>query len=252
MHLQLLQNELVKTKNTPAFWITLIGSAFLPMMLGIAYLNEWVKFIPNTSENPWLDYYARLVNGLCIVTPLFICLVVALIFNVEHKSQGWKLVFTLPVSKPAIFIHKWLLVAGIIVLYYLLFLLFSIVIAMILGAIHPEFKFLQNRPDSREVTLAVLKSFACNMGILAIQFWLSFRIKSVVTTLGIGIAAVITGLLAKDSTHTHLFAYVDPFKMLGYFYRPHIFWENYVWVSLTYFTVISVLSYFDFTRRFNG
>ena len=252
MQLQLLHNEIIKTKNTPATWITLIGGAFLPVMLGIAYLNEWKNFIPKIGENPWLDYYGRLVNGLCICTPLFVCLVIALIFHVEHKAAAWRLTFTLPLSKSAVFIHKLILVTGIIVLYFLFFLVFSIVAGILLGLIHPEFLFLQKLPDFREVLSAVSKSFLCNLGIVAVQFWLSFRIKNVVTTLGIGIAAVITGLLAKDSARSFFFAYVDPFKMIGYFYRPHQFWDNYVWVSLSYFLIVVVLSYVDFTRRFKG
>lgn len=252
MQLQLLQNEILKTKNTPAIWITLSGGAFLPGLLAIAYLNEWKNFIPGKGINPWLDFYGRLINGLCICTPLFICLVIALIFHVEHKAAAWRLTFTLPVSKSAVFIHKLILVTGIIIIYFLLFLLFSIVTGVLLGLIHPEFLFLQMLPDYRKVISAVTKAFMCNMGIVAIQFWLSFRIRNVVTTLGVGIAAVITGLLAKDSARAFLFAYVDPFKMLGYFYRPHQFWENYVWVSLYYFAFVIGLSTIDFTRRFKG
>jgi hypothetical protein len=252
MQLHILQNEILKTKNTPAIWITVIGGAFLPVMLAIAYLNEWENFIPLTGVNPWLDFYGRLVNGLCICTPLFICLVTALIFHVDHKAMAWRLTFTLPVSKKALFIHKLILVTGIIAIYFLLFLLFSIVTGKLLGLIHREFLFLPMLPDYREVISAVTKAFVCNLGIIAIQFWLSFRINNVVTTLGIGIAAVITGLLAKDSERTFLFAYVDPFKMLGYFYRPHHFWENYVWVSLSYFGIVILFSYIDFTRWFKG
>ena len=186
MQLHLLQNETLKIKNTPALWITLIGGAFLPVMLGIAYLNEWKKFIPGTGVNPWVDYYGRLVNGLSICTPLFICLVVALIFHVDHKAAAWRLTFTLPLSKSTVFIHKLILVTGIISLYFLLFLAFSIVTGILLGLIHPEFLFLQKLPDYRKVILVITKAFMCNLGIVAIQFWLSFRIKNVVTTLGVG------------------------------------------------------------------
>ena len=50
-------------------------------------------------------------------------------------------------------------------------------------------------------------SFVASLGIVGIQFWLSFRFKNFIVPLGIGMTLVIVGLIASRAPEAIYFPY---------------------------------------------
>ena len=119
--------ELAKVKNTPALWLIAIASAFLPVMQLLSYLHtdgSNIRLAP--GENPW-DSFSKNSFAMCsvFIIPMFVVLLVCLLLNIEHKSNTWKHLFVLPVSKKQIFGSKYLLVISMLVTFYIIFIMFN-------------------------------------------------------------------------------------------------------------------------------
>jgi len=102
----LFSTEVIKVKNSFAFWLTILVAVIIPIGLLLAFSYEWRILIPKPGVNPWEDYLSRAYNGCAFATPLFVLLIIGLVLNIEHASQGWKHIFTLPTSRGKIFLSK--------------------------------------------------------------------------------------------------------------------------------------------------
>lgn len=101
-----------------------------------------------------------------------------------------------------------------------------------------------------------IQSFISALPILSIHFWLSFRIKNLITNVGIGLIGIITGLvLASPGTWDKVIYYPYAFPaLLTYRLNPNYHYADYPasLYGLIYFIIISIVCYFDFTRNFKG
>ncbi|MES2520734.1 MAG: ABC transporter permease [Bacteroidota bacterium] len=245
--------EIIKSKNTFALWLTFIGAAIIPLMVLITYVYNWQLFIPKIGENPWKEIFIRSFNGITLFTPLFIILIIGLLFNIEHKANSWKHIFVLPISKSNVFVGKYLFVFFLIFFYFVIFVLLTLAIGYLLGVYEEQLFFLNFTPDWSEIFSYLTKFFTSVMAIVGIHFWLSFRIKNLIANLGIGLAGLAFAIILNGKGSLTLFLpYSFPIKMLNYESNSYHFLEQYHIVSLIYFIVLSCLSYLDFTKRFKG
>ena len=245
--------ELIKSKNTFALWLTFIGAAIIPLMVFITYVYNWQMFIPKAGENPWREVFARSFNGITLFTPLFIILIIGLLFNIEHRANAWKHIFVLPISKSSVFLGKYLFVFFLMGVYYLIFVLLTLVNGCLLGVIKAQLGFFNFAPDWNQIVSFLTKFFIGVLAIIAIHFWTSFRIKNLIANLGIGLTGIAFAILLNGKGGLTIFLpYSFPIKMLNYIPSPNYFLEDYHFVSLFYFVLLFCLSYWDFTYRFKG
>jgi len=245
--------EIIKSKNTFALWLTFIGAAIIPLAVFITYAYNWELFIPKTWENPWREIFIRSFNGITLFTPLFVILIIGLLFNIEHKANAWKHIFVLPISKSSVFLSKYLFLFFLLCFYYLLFVLLTLVNGYLLGVFKQQLKFLMFTPDWNEVVSFLAKFFIGVLAIVAIHFWTSFRIKNLIANLGIGLTGIAFAIILNGKGGLTIFLpYSFPIKMLNYMPNSANFLEDYHIISLIYFILFFCLSYWDFTKRFKG
>lgn len=193
--------ECIKIKKFFALWLVILGAAFIPFFFLLNHIYEWKDYLPKPGENPWNDYFRKAFNGVHFTfLPMLIVMLVALLLNIEHKSNTWKHLFVLPVSKTTIFLSKYLLLFCLLILFYCLLVLFLLLGGLFLSLWKSEFGFL-NYPPSYSygsihsgITAYVIKSFISCLAIVAIHFWLSFRLKNLFMSIGIGLAGVVTAV----------------------------------------------------------
>ncbi len=253
--------ELIKIKNSFALWLIVIGSAFIPVFFLLHHFYEWERYLPKPGENPWFEYFRKGFNGVhFVLLPLLVVLLVGLVLNIEHKSNTWKHIFVLPVSKTKLYFSKYLLLINLIILFYGLLLMFFLSAALILSLWKSEFNYLLFKPlylyhsvQSGIVDFTV-KSFISILGITAIHFWLSFRLKNLFVNIGIGLAGVVLAISMYIGNWQSIiyFPYAFPMLMCNFVPDSHHFLSDFQINSIICFIVISVLSYFDFTKKFNG
>jgi hypothetical protein len=245
--------EIIKSKNTFASWLVIIGSAIIPTTLLITYIYNWQLFIPTEVQNPWNELFDRSFNGLTLFTPLFIILIIGLVFTIENKANAWKHLFVLPLSRKTFYASKYMFVLSLIIFYLIFFTSLTYFCGIIVGSYKKELNFLHFTPDWLSFSKVLFKFFIASLAIIAIHFWLSFRIKNLVANLGIGLTGLTLAILFNGTGgYTFLFPYSFPILMLNYKPQSTTFLENYHIVSIIYFIIFTVLSFFDFTKRFKG
>ena len=250
--MNLLDIELIKLKNTFALWLTFLGALFLPLLLFSTYLFESPEFIPPMQINPWYDYLLRSFNGCCFFSLGFILLIIGLILNIEHKANSWKHLFTLPVRKGRLYLAKITLIFSVIVVFFLLYFVFAITSGHLLGLIKPPLGFRQYGVPHDYIFRFLLDFFVSIIPMIIIQYWISFRMKNLITSLGMGLFGLLMGLLLKNWDHIIYLPYATPFQMLNYKETDVLNRQHFYWVNAGYSLVFIVLSYKDFTKRFQG
>jgi len=245
--------ETIKSKNTFALWLTFIGAAIIPLTLVITYIYNWKLFVPEPGQNPWEEIFARSFNGITLFTPLFIILIIGLLFNIENRANAWKHIFVLPISKSSFYLSKYLFLFWLLLIYYIIFVSLTWAVGLFLGVYKKELNFLNSAPEWGEILTYLTKFIIGTLAIIAIHFWLSFRIKNLIANLGIGLTGIAFAILLNGKGgYTIYFPYSFPIKMLNYKPNPTYFLEDYHIISLFYFIIFSCLSYLDFTKRFKG
>ena len=250
-----LATENIKIKNSSALWLCIVGAAYGPVLLSLSIFFRWGINLPPSGQNPWLSFLRRSVNAISFVfLPMLVILLMALLMNIEHKANGWKQIFIQPISKSNIFLSKYLVVIALIFIFYYGFACCLLLGGIVLGYWKKELNFLNDFPDGLNIFMTLLKSFISVLALIAIHFWLSFRIKNLFINIGLGLVAVLTATLIYlgNFQHVHFNPYEFPIMMVNYMHDPGHFLSDFHIYSLVYFFVISIFSYWDFTRNFRG
>jgi lantibiotic transport system permease protein len=246
------KNEMFKLKRTFAFWLTFISAFFIPAIYFIYYLLKYKSLIPANNINPWDKFLNNQITAVSsLLIPLFVVLITSLIMQIEHKSLGIKYLFSLPVSKWSIYYGKLTVVIGSVLFTYILFFIAMLTGGMLAGIIHTELNLLSYYPNIEEPIKLLFRSFMAILGILGMQFWLSFKMKNFIIPIGIGMVLVITGLIvyrAKESLYfpyaynsLSLFPLDNDIKNLVWFPKVSIY-------SMAYFIVFSMVGFIDINR----
>jgi hypothetical protein len=253
--------EFTKIKNSFAIWLVVLGAAFIPFFFLLNIIYQWKDYLPKAGINPWNEYFRRGFNGVhFIFLPLLIVLLIALLLNIEHKSNTWKHIFVLPISKTKIFLSKYLVLISLILLFYTLMLIFFLSGGILLSLWKSEFNFLLYKPTyffhfaESGISSFIVKSFISVLGLIAIHFWLSFRLKNLFLNIGIGLAGAVIAVsmfIGHWASIVYL-PYASPLLMCNFTPDAHRYLSDFHINSLICFVVIFLLSYFDFTRIFKG
>lgn len=248
-----VQNEALKLKNTFAFWLAVISALFLPAIYFIYYVVKYKSLIPASGSNPWEKFMVdQIMAAASLLIPMFIILITSLIIQVEHKSSSMKYLFSLPIPKWSVYFGKLTVSAGLILFTYIVFFLAMLAAGALVGLIHKELNFLEYFPSYEKPLKLLFRSFIAVLGIVGIQFWLSFRIKNFIIPLGIGMVLVITGLTIYRAQESFYFPYA--YNMLSLFSINNEGTSITLWfpkvslLSLCYFMVFSILGFLDIRR----
>ena len=140
--------ELIKTKRSAAFWISLIGSGFIPFIFFLTYVIAPDKNLPRLQFGPWEQHMMQGWQAFsAFLLPMFIILVCSLIPQLEYKNNAWKQVFTTPQSIGTIFFSKYLAILLMIAFLYVMFNVFMILSAIVPNLFNSKFPFLSKSFD---------------------------------------------------------------------------------------------------------
>lgn len=199
MILPLIALEFSKLRATPAFWISVIGPFFLSALVFTIFFFAGESLV-RQGMNPY-DYFLSLGwnNSAFFLLPLYVILINALVVNVEHNNQGWKLLLTAPVSRLSIYLAKWISIVLFIFLTYVLFVLLLLGFAFLLALLKPEIGFSGYSPDLQRLFWWFFKMFVASLAMSTLQYQLSLWMKNVITPIGIGLLGVIGGLILIEN-----------------------------------------------------
>lgn len=250
--MKLFYTEFIKLKNTFALWLSLLGALFVPLVLFATYLSDLKAFVPGHGVNPWDDFLVRILNGCCFFSVGFILLIIGLIIHIEHKANAWKHLFTLPISRGRIYLGKLAVIFAMVVGFFTLYLSFSVLVGVTLGYVVSDLGFSKFPLPCLHVLRFVSEFLIAILPMVFLQFWLSFRLRNLITSLGIGLGGLMIGLLLKNWEYIVYLPYATPFQMLNYKPQDAASHQNLYLLNVMYTVLLAVLSCYDFTKRFRG
>jgi lantibiotic transport system permease protein len=247
------RSEMLKTRRTSAFWMSLFGAAFIPGIFLLVYLFKPEKAIPNLMMMPWA---VHLMNGWqslsSFLFPMYIILICALIPQLEFRNNTWKQVWASPQKTGEVFFGKYLSIHAMILLFFISFNLLMIGVAVFANLVNAKFPFFDHTLDWKALLRLSFKTYISILSISAIQYWLSLRFKSFVGPVGVGLALLIGGLIAMGFgwEHTDKIPYAFPVLTLKSMMKtggPLL--ATHEWYALGYTAFFLALGYLDLKFR---
>lgn len=204
-----LAAEILKGKNSFAFWLALIGTSGVAVSLFFLALFGEIDW--QQTVNPWRAWVLFHYAGTdFMLLPLFVIIIASLVTYQEHRNQLWKHWYISTVSRWHLYVAKLLyiiLLFGISHLYFVVVLFLS---GVVFGIIQPETQLLAYFPDFVQLGGLVIQTITTILGMLALQYWISYRFRSFIVALGFGVIGFVTASLAIDTSSTvlwHPYAY---------------------------------------------
>ena len=249
------QTELLKTKRSAAFWLSIIAALFLPTLFSIGYSVESASIIKQISKmgNAWnfhLGNAWQVANAFLF--PMFIILICSLIPQIEYKNNTWKQVYASPQPLANVYFSKFFSIHIMIFFFFVLFNFFLISFALIINLFNSKFQFFDHSINWQMLGRLCLKTYVAILGISAIQYWMSFRIKNFIAPVGIGLALVITSIILREFGWDHIskFPFAHPILTLEHLMMPNrALLENHELNSIGYCAFFLILGYLDLKFR---
>jgi lantibiotic transport system permease protein len=196
-----IKAEIIKTKRSASFWLSVLGAAVIPVIFVLAYIIEPDEDYSNTWRIHILQGW-QVFNAFLL--PMFIILICSLIPQIEYKNNAWKQVFASPQSIGNIFFSKYLTILIMVLFLFLAFNILLILAAIISNLLDSKFAFLSTSIDWTQVARLNIKTFISLMAIISFQYWLSLRFRNFIVPIGIGLGLLVTSLILYQFRWEHI------------------------------------------------
>ncbi|MCC0681292.1 ABC transporter permease [Clostridioides sp. ES-S-0005-03] len=192
--------EILKLKNS-FIWYILLALPLLSVLIGTGnfYLNQ------DILKKEWYSLWTQvsLFYGEFFF-PILIAIFCAYVCRLEHMNHNWNNVMTLPINLKNIFLSKLIVISILTAITQIVFVIFYIVAGNMIG-------FSQSVPN--ELPGWIVKGWIISISIASIQLYLSIKIRSFATPIGISLCLSLFGmglLIAQPSIGIFF-----PYSMLG-------------------------------------
>lgn len=244
------RTELIKTKRSASFWLSLIGAAVIPGIMFLMYMLNAEKNYERYRAGGWSRHFAEGSQVFAaFLLPMFVVLICSLIPQIEYKNNTWKQVFASPQSIGNIFFSKYLSIILMIVLLFVLFDIFMILSAIVPNLFYPQFSFLSSKLEISTLLTLNAKSFISLLGIISIQYWVSLRFKNFIVPIGIGLGLLVASIMVYQWQHIDKVPYAFPFLTFMTSERGDNSIQNHELNSIGYFAFFTLLAFADMRFR---
>ncbi|MGZ8539744.1 MAG: ABC transporter permease [Chitinophagaceae bacterium] len=191
--------ELIKTKRSASFWLSLIGSAIIPLIFFLIYTLRPEKNYPRMLVKPWEIHFMQGWQAFAaFLLPMFVILICSLIPQIEYKNNTWKQVFASPQSIGNIFFSKYVSIVIMILFLFLMFNLLMILSGVIPNLFFSKYGFLKNSIDWGALAKLNFKTFISLLGIISIQYWFGLRFRNFIVPIGLGLGLLIAAMILSS------------------------------------------------------
>lgn len=206
--------DYLKLRRTPALWLA-AGSGALPVLLEFCIFYFRGHDILGPHALPWLQYLnASWEVAAALLLPLFVVLLASLLVSVEHRATAWKHLYTLPVSRAAVYTSKFLVLVQLLALAHVAYAGLLILSALTLGLLRPELGFQHYAVPLGPVVILTARTFVASVGMLGCQYVLSMQSRSFVLPVGVGLGCLIATLPLLRWEHIAWLPFAGPILTL--------------------------------------
>ena len=191
--------ELWKCRKTAAYWLAFVASAFIPLLMLLLYSTEGERFKKSFTVDPWPSVLKHAWQPMAaLLLPIYVILATSLIVQLEYRNNTWKQVYASPRTYTDIFFSKFTVVHIFIIATLLLFNMFLVLSGYIANMIHSEFAFFKTPVPWKDFFSITGKMYVSVLGMSAIQYWISLRLRNYIAPLGIGLGLMIVGVMVLE------------------------------------------------------
>jgi hypothetical protein len=245
-----IRSEIIKTKRSAAFWLSLVGAAVIPTIFFLGYVIE-----PQGSYNR--GWAIHLMQGWQVfnafLLPMFVILVCSLIPQIEYKNNAWKQVFASPQTLGNIFFSKYLTILLMVVFLFLVFNILLILAAIVPNLFYSKYTFIDTDIDWSQLGLLNFKTMISLLALISLQYWMSLRFKNFIIPIGIGLGMLIVGLILYQLHWKHVYKIPYAFPAITMeSMRDQNFslrFKNHEWNSVLYSVFFAVMAFLDMRYR---
>ena len=245
-----LRSELLKTKRTASFYLTLIGAAVGPTLFLLNVLLDEGE-LDGTSKDPLNAVFKILsdMNGIALF-PLFIILICTLLPQIEYKNNTWKQIFTSPQTKANVFLAKFINVHLLMLIFLIATHLFMFLTIVAINFIKPNLNLFKHPFNENIVIVKAVNAYLIMFAVCAIQFWIGLRFRNFIAPIGIGLALWLIGTIIGIQYNSSLVNYF-PYSFQAYLVSPKLKLQftQIAWTSLVYALLFLIVGFYDFRRR---
>lgn len=244
-----LQSEVLKTKRSASFWLSILAAAIMPVIFFLAFYFNPKESSQGLNDDPWGTYFSwgwMVLNAF--IFPMFVILICTLIPQIEYKNNTWKQVFASPQSLGNIYFSKFFTIHLMIFFFFLCFIALMFISAILTNMLNSSFPFFSKPVNWQMLGKLFIKTYISILGISAIQYCLSLRFKNFIAPVGIGLALLVGAIVARQVSWEHIYKvpYAHPLLTQESFRgtaRPFI--ENHEWNSILYFIAFMMIVFLD-------
>lgn len=211
-YIQSIRAEWMKSKSVSVISLLAFCVLFVIVIVLIAnYMDVYNRV--SFNENPWDRYF---IGGMAIyvlfVTAPFLILLTGAIAYIEEKANGWKMIYTMNVSRTQTYLAKLTIIIALFLFASIVLALLLILSAYALNFLLPEYEFSYYSPDIWYLSESILNVLLSSLGAIALQFMISMMTNNVILSLGIGLFAYILGFILAFSDTT--FVFYNPYALM--------------------------------------
>jgi hypothetical protein len=211
-----LRSEYYKSRKTLGFWCAVVLPLLIVGLVLIGFYNNAAKLSMMPGQALWAQFSVAIfgVMGILLL-PIYVVFVTYSVNSMEHKSDTWKTLFSLPIPKWSIYTSKYVYALFLVALCLTLFALFTIGAGHLLSILKPQLKF-SDYNFAPQLAQLYTKLLLASMGILSIQFLLSLLWRDFLKPMGIGFVCTIAGVILASNKweYVYLFPYSHPMLAL--------------------------------------
>lgn len=247
--------ELIKTKRSASFWLSLIGAAVIPLVFFLVYVLKPEKNYKTFEVKPWEIHFIQGWQAFSLfLLPMFVILICSLIPQIEFKNNTWKQVFASPLSTGNVFFSKYISIVMMILFLFLMFNVFMLLSGIVPNLLFSKYTFLDKPVDWVTLMKLNLKTFVSLLGIISIQYWMGLRFKNFIVPIGIGLGLLVTAMILSPWEHIDKFPFAFPYltfsgvienktKLVGPLFKNHEL------NSIGYFALFTFIAFLDLRYR---
>ena len=206
-----LHAELLKLKRTLAVRVIFVLPFFVAI-LQFFVIWRTKKFAPGFDL--WQTHPENSFQIWAIfMMPLLITLETALLNGIEHSDKQWKHLFALPVPRSSIYLSKFIVALGLILVSTMVLALLTVIVGVVAVSLKPELAAI-TRPVPY-FTIAKHATFVWLAGwfITAIHTWISMRWAGFAIALGAGIGGTFFALFAASASLGKYYPWLLPMNL---------------------------------------
>ncbi|MBN2274365.1 MAG: ABC transporter permease [Bacteroidales bacterium] len=218
LFIQTLQTDWIKYKKSLLPWLSMVYVIFVIFLVSVFALED-----NRNPENALFLLTRNITNISAFFLPYLLVLSITLLSYIEHRSQGWKLMYTQPVGRGYFYVSKLVFLVFLILFVFLFKFIISSIAVKLLELYKHEVKlsvFVLLYPDFIVHELKIILS--CS-SLIAIQYWMSLRMKNFLIPTGIGTVLTIlplavlmilgiTGII-KTPDQLKILLKIDPYSL---------------------------------------